>query len=59
LATASGPAGGPVYAARALPGEVIEGEIEGDRIEAPRIVTPSPDRVAAPCRITGVAAAAR
>jgi 23S rRNA (uracil1939-C5)-methyltransferase len=45
----AGPDGGPVYAARALPGEVIEGEAEDGRIEAPRIVTPSPDRVAARC----------
>lgn len=41
---------GPVYVRRALPGEVVEGEVQGDRITEPRIVTPSPDRVAAPCR---------
>jgi 23S rRNA (uracil1939-C5)-methyltransferase len=51
--------GQAVYAARTLPGEVIAGEIEGDRIEAPRIVTPSPERVSAPASITGVAGAAR
>lgn len=45
-----GIADGPVYASRALPGEVIEGEVVGDRIAKPKIVTPSPDRVAAPCR---------
>lgn len=33
-----------------LPGEVIEGEAADGRIAAPRIVTSSPDRVAAPCR---------
>ncbi|MCU4652391.1 class I SAM-dependent RNA methyltransferase [Roseibacterium sp. SDUM158016] len=45
-----GIADGPVYVPLALPGEVVEGVIADDRIEAPRIVTPSPDRVAAPCR---------
>lgn len=45
-----GIAAGPIFAPRTLPGEVIEGEIEGDRIESPRVVTPSPDRVKAPCR---------
>ena len=32
-----------------LPGEVIEGEAADGRIAASRIVTPSPDRVRAPC----------
>lgn len=32
-----------------LPGEQIEGEAEGGRIARPRIVTPSADRVRAPC----------
>lgn len=41
---------GPLLAAMTLPGEVIEGEPEGGRIPAPRILTPSPDRVRAPCR---------
>ena len=45
---ASGPEG-PVFAARTLPDEVVEGEVTGDRIIAPKIVTPSTDRVAAPC----------
>lgn len=44
-----GIAPGPVYAARTLPGEVIRGEVAGDRMAAPKIVTPSPDRIAAPC----------
>ena len=44
-----GIADGPVYAPRTLPGEVISGAREGDRIDAPRIVTPSPDRVRPPC----------
>ncbi|NNF24236.1 MAG: class I SAM-dependent RNA methyltransferase [Rhodobacteraceae bacterium] len=36
--------------ARALPGEVVEGEIANGRIDAPRILTPSDQRVSAPCR---------
>jgi 23S rRNA (uracil1939-C5)-methyltransferase len=41
---------GPVFVPRTLPGEVIEGERVGDRIESPRIITPSADRVRPPCR---------
>lgn len=44
-----GIAAGPVFVPRTLPGEVVEGAVAGDRIEAPKIVTPSPDRVRAPC----------
>jgi 23S rRNA (uracil1939-C5)-methyltransferase len=44
-----GIAPGPLFVPRTLPGEEVEGEVTGDRIEAPRIVTPSPDRVKAPC----------
>jgi 23S rRNA (uracil1939-C5)-methyltransferase len=44
-----GIADGPIFAPRTLPGEVIEGAVSGDRIEAPRIVTPSPDRIKPPC----------
>ncbi|MFV0245461.1 MAG: class I SAM-dependent RNA methyltransferase [Qingshengfaniella sp.] len=44
---------GPVYVARALPGERVEGAIEGDRMAAPRILTPSAHRVTAPCRHYG------
>jgi 23S rRNA (uracil1939-C5)-methyltransferase len=44
-----GIAAGPVYVPMALPGEVVEGAVEGGRMEAPAIVTPSPDRVKAPC----------
>nr|WP_254368086.1 class I SAM-dependent RNA methyltransferase [Paracoccus sp. Z118] len=36
-------------AAMTLPGEVIEGEAAAGVIAAPRIITPSPDRVRAPC----------
>lgn len=44
-----GVAPGPVFVARALPGEVVEGEVAGGRMAAPRILEPSPDRVRAPC----------
>ena len=44
-----GIAEGPVYAARTLPGEVVEGDLTGDRLENVRISVPSKDRVAAPC----------
>ncbi|WP_226780039.1 class I SAM-dependent RNA methyltransferase [Oceaniglobus trochenteri] len=45
-----GIAPGPVFAPRTLPGERIEGEAENGRIDAPRILAPSPDRVTPPCR---------
>lgn len=45
-----GIAAGPVFVPRTLPGEEVEGDIDGDQIAAPRIVTPSPDRVSPPCR---------
>ncbi|GKY86476.1 class I SAM-dependent RNA methyltransferase [Sinisalibacter aestuarii] len=45
-----GIAPGPVFAPRTLPGERVEGELDGNRIDRPRIVTPSPDRVRPPCR---------
>lgn len=41
--------GQPVFVPGALPGEVVEGALVGDRITAPRIVMPSPDRVRPPC----------
>ncbi len=44
-----GVAEGPVFVPRVLPGEVVRGLVEGDRMAAPKIVTPVPDRVAAPC----------
>ena len=40
---------GRALAPLTLPGEQIEGEAEGGRIAAPRIVTPSPDRVRPVC----------
>ena len=45
-----GIAKGPIFAFRALPGEIVEGDLEGDRLERARIVSPSPDRVKAPCQ---------
>lgn len=44
-----GIAPGPVFVPMALPGEVVEGEISGERMSEPRIVTPSPSRVRAAC----------
>ncbi|NGM46954.1 class I SAM-dependent RNA methyltransferase [Rhodobacter sp. SGA-6-6] len=45
---ASGPTG-PLYAPGVLPGEVVEGDPAGDRLENVRILTPSVDRVKPPC----------
>lgn len=44
-----GIARGPVYAPRTLPGEEIAGEVVAGRIERPRILHPSGDRVSPPC----------
>ena len=48
-AKGDGIAPGPVFVDGALPGEVVEGEVGDQRIAAPRIIEPSPDRVKAPC----------
>jgi len=45
-----GIAPGPVYVPGTLPGEVVEGTLDGDRLLDPKIVTPSTDRVKPPCR---------
>ncbi len=45
-----GIAPGPVYVPLTLPGEEIEGAVDGGRIATPRIITPSRDRVAPRCR---------
>jgi len=45
-----GIAPGPIYAALTLPGEVVDGEVEGGRIARPKIVTPSPERIKPVCR---------
>lgn len=45
-----GIAPGPVYVRGALPGEVVEGAVVNGYMAAPRIMTPSDQRVSAPCR---------
>lgn len=46
----NGIADGPVFVPMSLPGEVVSGVLDGDTLGDVRIVTPSSDRVAAPCR---------
>ena len=41
---------GPIYVPGTLPGEVVEGTPDGDRLADPKIVTPSVNRVKPPCR---------
>ena len=48
-----GVADGPVFVPRSLPGEEVTGTRDGTRLTDVRIVTPSNDRVAAPCRHFG------
>ncbi|XXK34639.1 class I SAM-dependent RNA methyltransferase [Rhodobacteraceae bacterium nBUS_22] len=45
-----GIAEGPLYAPLTLPGEVITAAQDGQKLGDIRILTPSPDRVAPPCR---------
>lgn len=45
-----GIAEGPVFVPRALPGEVVSGTVEGDRLVNPRILEPVSDRVSPPCK---------
>lgn len=44
-----GIAAGPVFAPLSLPGETVSGVLEGDRLKDLRVLTPSEDRVKAPC----------
>jgi 23S rRNA (uracil1939-C5)-methyltransferase len=44
-----GIAPGPVFVPLTLPGETVAGALAGDRIDAPRVITPSTDRVRPPC----------
>lgn len=44
-----GIAEGHVLVPLTLPGETVEGDIHDGRMDAPRILKPSPDRVKAPC----------
>ncbi len=45
-----GIAPGPIFVPRTLPEEVVSGMPSGDRLDDVRIVTPSDQRVAPPCR---------
>ena len=45
---AQGP-NGPIYARQMLPGELVEGELQGDELTGIRILTPSAVRVKPPC----------
>jgi 23S rRNA (uracil1939-C5)-methyltransferase len=40
---------GPIFISQMLPGEEVEGDLAGDRLTNTRIVTPSDQRVRAPC----------
>ena len=44
-----GLAAGPIFVDRALPGEVVSGELLGDRLHDTRIVTPSEHRITPQC----------
>jgi 23S rRNA (uracil1939-C5)-methyltransferase len=44
------PGSSPVYVPGTLPGETVEGTLDGDRLTDPKIITPSPNRVKPPCR---------
>ena len=41
---------GPIYVSGVLPGEVVEGALQGDRLLDPKILVPSTERVKPPCR---------
>jgi 23S rRNA (uracil1939-C5)-methyltransferase len=45
-----GIAGGPVFAAMTLPGEMVSGTVAGTMLTDIRIISPSDDRVAPPCK---------
>ena len=44
-----GVAAGPIFVDRALPGEVVSGDLLGDRLQDIRIVTPSEHRITPQC----------
>ncbi|MEL7257882.1 MAG: class I SAM-dependent RNA methyltransferase [Pseudomonadota bacterium] len=44
-----GVAEGSIYASRSLPGEVVEGELDGNKLSNLRIIEPSSDRVTPVC----------
>ncbi len=45
-----GIADGPVYAPRTLPGETVQGTLDGSHLTDIRVIEPSDQRVKAPCR---------
>ncbi|MGH1464019.1 MAG: class I SAM-dependent RNA methyltransferase [Cognatishimia sp.] len=45
-----GIADGPVFVPLALPGEMVQGDVEGNKLANMRVLSPSEDRVKAPCR---------
>ncbi|MEX3316198.1 class I SAM-dependent RNA methyltransferase [Sulfitobacter sp. PS-8MA] len=45
-----GIAEGPLFAPMTLPGETVSGEVDGQQLRDIRIITPSDQRVAPPCR---------
>ena len=49
-AQGDGIADGPVFVPRVLPGELVEGRLDGQSLLDPKIIRPSDRRVAAPCR---------
>ncbi len=44
-----GIAEGPIFVARVLPGEEVEGDLDDGRLTGVRVLTPSEDRVSPPC----------
>lgn len=45
-----GIADGPIFAPLTLPGEMVSGSVDGNTLSDVRILTPSDDRIAPPCR---------
>ncbi|PYG26580.1 class I SAM-dependent RNA methyltransferase [Pelagimonas varians] len=50
IAASPDPANGPIFVPGVLPGEEVEGVVENGIMAAPKIVTPSDQRVKGPCR---------
>ncbi|WP_353535603.1 class I SAM-dependent RNA methyltransferase [Cognatishimia sp. WU-CL00825] len=45
-----GIADGPIFVPLALPGEIVEGDVDGNTLGNMRVLSPSEERVKAPCR---------
>ena len=45
-----GIADGPIFVLRSLPGETVSGDVVGQNMPDPKVITPSDRRVTAPCR---------